>query len=63
MLTERGWLGQKTGRGYYRYEDGKRHPDPEVVAMLQREGDATGRAAAQADCRRNLRTLPLRADQ
>ena len=21
----RGWLGQKTGRGYYRYEGGKRH--------------------------------------
>ena len=24
MLTERGWLGQKSGRGYYRYDNGKR---------------------------------------
>ncbi|HUY04265.1 MAG TPA: 3-hydroxyacyl-CoA dehydrogenase NAD-binding domain-containing protein, partial [Rhodocyclaceae bacterium] len=37
MLTERGWLGQKTGRGYYRYDGGKRTPDPEVVAMLAQE--------------------------
>ncbi|OGA12692.1 MAG: glyoxysomal fatty acid beta-oxidation multifunctional protein MFP-a [Betaproteobacteria bacterium RIFCSPLOWO2_02_FULL_63_19] len=40
MLTERGWLGQKAGRGYYRYDgaDRKRTPDPEVVAMLHEEG-------------------------
>jgi 3-hydroxyacyl-CoA dehydrogenase len=39
MLTERGWLGQKTGRGYYRYDgaDRKRTPDPEVIAMLAAE--------------------------
>jgi 3-hydroxyacyl-CoA dehydrogenase len=42
MLTERGWLGQKTGRGYYRYPDGKRQPDPEVVAMLHEEGRRLG---------------------
>ena len=42
MLTERGWLGQKTGRGYYRYQDSKRHPDPEVVAMLQEEAKRLG---------------------
>ncbi len=40
MLTERGWLGQKTGRGYYRYDgaERKRTPDPEVVALLHEEG-------------------------
>jgi 3-hydroxyacyl-CoA dehydrogenase len=42
MLSERGWLGQKTGRGYYRYENGKRVPDPEVVAMLHEEGKRLG---------------------
>ena len=37
LLTERGWLGQKTGRGYYRYDgaDRKRTPDPEAIAMFR----------------------------
>lgn len=40
MLTERGWLGQKAGRGYYRYDgaDRKRTPDLEVIQMLHEEG-------------------------
>ncbi|MCK9386760.1 MAG: 3-hydroxyacyl-CoA dehydrogenase NAD-binding domain-containing protein [Nevskia sp.] len=40
MLTERGWIGQKAGRGYYRYDgaDRKRAPDPEVIALLHEEG-------------------------
>ena len=44
MLTERGWLGQKTGRGYYRYDgtDRKRTPDPETVAMFRAEGERLG---------------------
>jgi 3-hydroxyacyl-CoA dehydrogenase len=42
MLTERGWLGQKTGRGYYRYENGKRVADPEVVKLLHDEGRRLG---------------------
>jgi 3-hydroxyacyl-CoA dehydrogenase len=42
MLTERGWLGQKSGRGYYRYEGGKRTPDPEVVAMIREEAARLG---------------------
>ena len=39
MLTERGWIGQKAGRGYYRYDNAerKRTPDPEVLSMLQEE--------------------------
>ncbi len=44
LLTERGWLGQKTGRGYYRYDGapGKRTPDAEVVAMLAQEASRLG---------------------
>jgi len=42
MLTERGWLGQKAGRGYYRYENGKRVADPEVVELLHNEGRRLG---------------------
>ena len=39
MLFDRGWLGQKSGRGYYRYDSGrKRTPDPEVIEMLWEEG-------------------------
>jgi 3-hydroxyacyl-CoA dehydrogenase len=37
MLVERGWLGQKAGRGYYRYESGKRTADPAVVALIHEE--------------------------
>ncbi|WP_395406178.1 3-hydroxyacyl-CoA dehydrogenase NAD-binding domain-containing protein [Pseudoduganella sp. UC29_106] len=38
-LCERGWFGQKTGRGYYQYADGARsgNPDPEVVAIIDAE--------------------------
>jgi 3-hydroxyacyl-CoA dehydrogenase len=53
LLCDRGWIGQKAGRGYYRYDgaDRKRAADPEVIAMLadeakrlnipQRKPDAT----------------------
>ena len=38
-LCERGWFGQKTGRGWYRYEAGSRsgQPDPEVEAIVTEE--------------------------
>ncbi|RQS57395.1 3-hydroxyacyl-CoA dehydrogenase NAD-binding domain-containing protein [Burkholderia sp. Bp8984] len=38
-LCERGWFGQKTGRGYYLYPDGARvgTPDPEVEAIVADE--------------------------
>ncbi len=44
MLTERGWLGQKSGRGYYRYDspDRKRTPDPEAIAMFAAEAQRLG---------------------
>jgi 3-hydroxyacyl-CoA dehydrogenase len=36
-LTELGWLGQKTGRGFYRYENGSRDtlPDPDVSKLIE----------------------------
>ena len=43
LLNERGWLGQKTGRGYYRYDSArKRTPDPEVVELMWEEGRRLG---------------------
>ncbi len=38
-LCERGWFGQKTGRGWYRYEEGNRQgqEDPEVLALIDAE--------------------------
>ncbi|MBI4988996.1 MAG: enoyl-CoA hydratase/isomerase family protein [Rhodocyclales bacterium] len=44
LLTERGWLGQKSGRGYYRYDspDRKRTPDPEAIAMFAAEAQRLG---------------------
>ena len=53
LLVERGWLGQKTGRGYYRYDgaDRKRTPDPEAIAIVAAEAARLGvpqrRPAAQ----------------
>jgi len=43
-LCERGWFGQKTGRGFYRYEEGKRGgaPDPEVEAIVDEERRRAG---------------------
>ena len=43
-LCERGWFGQKTGRGFYRYEPGDRtpRPDPEVAEIARRESAAQG---------------------
>jgi 3-hydroxyacyl-CoA dehydrogenase len=44
LLTERGWLGQKSGRGYYRYDgaDRKRTPDPEAIALFAEEAQRLG---------------------
>ncbi len=44
MLTERGWLGQKSGRGYYRYDnpERKRTPDPEAIALFAEEARRLG---------------------
>jgi len=43
-VCERGWFGQKTGRGYYLYEGGSRMgtPDPEVEAIIDAERARAG---------------------
>ena len=43
-LCERGWFGQKTGRGYYLYPEGARvgTPDPEVEAIIEQERQRAG---------------------
>lgn len=43
-LCERGWFGQKTGRGWYLYADGARTgtPDPQVLAIIEQGRRAAG---------------------
>ncbi|MGG1944194.1 3-hydroxyacyl-CoA dehydrogenase NAD-binding domain-containing protein [Trinickia sp. NRRL B-1857] len=43
-LCERGWFGQKTGRGFYLYREGARTgtPDPEVEAIIDSERTRVG---------------------
>ncbi|WP_345795899.1 3-hydroxyacyl-CoA dehydrogenase NAD-binding domain-containing protein [Castellaniella sp. MT123] len=43
-LCERGWFGQKTGRGWYRYPEGSRtgQEDPEVQAIVAEERNKMG---------------------
>ena len=43
-ICERGWFGQKTGRGYYLYPQGSRtgQPDPEVQAIIDAERERAG---------------------
>ncbi|MBD8563092.1 enoyl-CoA hydratase/isomerase family protein [Oxalobacteraceae sp. CFBP 8763] len=49
-LCERGWFGQKTGRGYYLYPDGARvgTPDPEVEAIIEAERARAGALSGKA---------------
>ncbi len=43
-ICERGWFGQKTGRGFYLYPHGARvgQPDPEVLAIVDAERQKKG---------------------
>ena len=43
-ICERGWFGQKTGRGWYLYAKGSRSgtPDPEVLAIVDAERQRAG---------------------
>ena len=44
ILCEKGWFGQKTGRGYYRYDKGNRKgdKDPEVLELINAERQKKG---------------------
>jgi len=43
LLAELGRFGQKTGRGFYRYEAGaERQPDPEVTQLVRAEAERLG---------------------
>ena len=51
-LVEAGRLGQKSGKGFYRYEGRVRSPDPEVMALIEnvsRELGITRRAIADEE--------------
>jgi 3-hydroxyacyl-CoA dehydrogenase len=50
-LCERGWFGQKTGRGWYQYPQGSRAgvPDPEVEAIIEAERQRAGITARAFD--------------
>ena len=50
-LCEAGRFGQKTGRGWYTYPDGKRTVDPEVTALIEARARrrASSRARSTAD--------------
>ena len=45
-LCEAGRFGQKTGRGWYAYPDGKRTVDPEVTALIEASRASQGHRAA-----------------
>ena len=51
-LCEAGRFGQKTGRGWYAYPEGKRTVDPEVTALIEASRAGEGHRAAQHPRRR-----------
>lgn len=56
-LCEAGRLGQKSGRGWYAYPDGKRTVDPEVTAIIEAERTKKGIVArnfSQAEIQKRL---------
>ncbi len=58
-LVERGRLGQKVGKGWYRYAENGRTPlaDPEVAALIAEFVRRTGRQASRPDDEQILRRL------
>ncbi len=58
-LCEAGRLGQKSGRGWYAYPDGKRTVDPEVTAIVEAERVKKGimaRSFSQTEIQQRLLT-------
>lgn len=56
-LCEAGRLGQKSGRGWYAYADGKRTVDPQVTAIIEAERTKKGvvvRSFSQAEIQKRL---------
>jgi 3-hydroxyacyl-CoA dehydrogenase len=41
-MVGRGWLGRKSGTGYYTYEGGKPAPNPEIAPLIAEERAAKG---------------------
>ena len=63
-LYEMGRLGQKTGRGWYRYDAARKaEPDQEVVDLIRAEAARAGVAAADVHRRRDRRAIGVRAHQ
>ncbi|CAG9174986.1 3-hydroxyacyl-CoA dehydrogenase NAD-binding domain-containing protein [Cupriavidus pinatubonensis] len=62
-ICERGWFGQKTGRGFYLYPQGARvgQPDPEVLAIVdaerQKKGIAPRKFTAEEIMRRYMAAM------
>ncbi|MGR4871302.1 3-hydroxyacyl-CoA dehydrogenase NAD-binding domain-containing protein [Variovorax sp. LARHSF232] len=62
-VCERGWFGQKTGRGFYLYPQGARvgQPDPEVLAIVdaerQKKGIAPRKFTAEEIMRRYMAAM------
>ena len=52
-LCEAGRFGQKTGRGWYAYPEGKRTVDPEVTALIEASRSAKGIVPRQIPERRS----------
>jgi len=42
LLCDRGWWGRRSGRGYYRYDEGVRTPDPRVHELIVAESARKG---------------------
>jgi 3-hydroxyacyl-CoA dehydrogenase/enoyl-CoA hydratase/3-hydroxybutyryl-CoA epimerase len=41
-MVNRGWLGQKSGRGFYSYAGKKRQPNPEAAALVRQASPVDG---------------------
>lgn len=64
QLCERGHTGQKAGRGWYRYVEGRRQPDPETEALVRAHAAAFGRRrAALAPETIQIRALAAMVDE